>query len=78
MTHTLRVPYVMEQDEDGAWCARSILRPGVGAFGDGETPEEAMADLREGLLALFESVDPLKELPDVGDAPEGPSLEITI
>ena len=26
--------YVVEQDEDGVWCASVVLRPGVGAAGD--------------------------------------------
>lgn len=38
----------MERDEDGVWCAHAHLRPGVGAHGEGATPEAA-ADLREAL-----------------------------
>jgi predicted RNase H-like HicB family nuclease len=50
------VPYVVEQDEDGVWCASALLRPGVGAVGDGATQEEAIADLRAGLELLIEEV----------------------
>jgi predicted RNase H-like HicB family nuclease len=54
VTQVVHVPYVVEQDEDGAWCASALLRPGVGAFGDGATPEEAITDLRAALEALVE------------------------
>jgi hypothetical protein len=33
-TRVVHVPYVVEQDEDGVWCASAQLRPGVGAVGD--------------------------------------------
>lgn len=55
MTRAVHVPYTLEQDEDGVWCAHAQLRPGVGANGEGDTPEAAIADLREaveGLIAL--------------------------
>jgi predicted RNase H-like HicB family nuclease len=50
---TVHVPYTLEQDEDGIWCAAAQFRPGVGAVGDGETPEAALGDLREALQALI-------------------------
>ena len=56
MTRAVHVPYTLEQDEDGVWCAHAQLRPGVGANGEGDTPEAAIADLREaveGLIAEF-------------------------
>jgi predicted RNase H-like HicB family nuclease len=53
---TVHLPYVLEQDEDGAWCASAQLRPGVGAVGDGDTPEAALEDLREALQALLAEV----------------------
>ncbi len=56
VTRVVHVPYVVEQDEDGAWCASTLLRPGVGAFGDGATPEEAITDLRAALETLVEVV----------------------
>jgi len=34
MTRTVHVPYTVEQDEDGVWCAHAQLRPGVGANGE--------------------------------------------
>ncbi len=45
---------VVGQDEDGMWCAHVSLRPGVGAVGEGGTPEEAVADLLEALDGLIE------------------------
>ena len=47
MTRAVHVPYTVEQDEDGVWCAHAQLRPGVGANGEGDTPEAAIEDLRE-------------------------------
>lgn len=58
----MHVPYTIEQDEDGVWCASAVLRPGVGAVGDGSTPEEAIADLREALDALLDVVGAPSEL----------------
>jgi hypothetical protein len=47
------VPCVVEQDEDGAWCASAQLHPEVGTVGGGPTAVAAVADLRdaEALLA---------------------------
>ena len=53
MTRVVYVPYTVEQDEDGVWCAHAQLRPGVGANGDGPTREAAIVDLREALTALM-------------------------
>jgi predicted RNase H-like HicB family nuclease len=61
-SRTVHVPYHLEQDEDGVWCASAQLRPGVGAVGDGGTPEAALADLREALIALLAEVGPPDEL----------------
>jgi predicted RNase H-like HicB family nuclease len=58
----VHVPYVVEQDEDGVWCASAQLRPGVGAVGDGPTQEAAIADLRAALEALLDVVGPPDEL----------------
>ena len=52
----IHVPYVAEQDEDGAWCAAAQLGPGVGAVGDGLTREAAISDLRAGLELLIAEV----------------------
>jgi predicted RNase H-like HicB family nuclease len=54
----VHVPYVVEQDEDGVWCASAQLRPGVGAVGDGPTQEAAIAHLREALEVLLDEVGP--------------------
>ncbi len=62
MTRSVHVLYTVEQDEDGVWCAHAQLRPGVGAHGQGDTPEAAVADLREaltGLIAEFGAPDEL-------------------
>jgi predicted RNase H-like HicB family nuclease len=53
---TVHVPYTLEQDEDGVWCAAAQLRPGVGAVGDGATREAALDDLREAVQALIAEV----------------------
>ena len=62
VTRVVHVPYVVEQDEDGVWCASAQLRPGVGAVGDGATQEEAIDDLRAALEALLDVVEPPDEL----------------
>jgi predicted RNase H-like HicB family nuclease len=68
MTRAVHVPYTVEQDEDGAWCAHAQLRPGVGAHGEGDTAEAAVADLREaleGLIAEFGAPQELTLMVDV-------------
>jgi predicted RNase H-like HicB family nuclease len=62
VTRIVHVPYVVEQDEDGVWCASAQLRPGVAAFGDGPTQEAAIADLREAVELLLEEVGPPDEM----------------
>ncbi|MDA8074220.1 MAG: hypothetical protein M0Z40_03110 [Actinomycetota bacterium] len=62
MTQAVHVPYTVEQDEDGVWCARAQLRPGVGAHGEGENPEAAVADLREALEGLIAEFGAPQEL----------------
>ncbi|HUY50306.1 MAG TPA: hypothetical protein VMV92_32140 [Streptosporangiaceae bacterium] len=62
MTRVVHVPYAVEQDEDGVWCASAQLRPGVGAVGDGPTQEAAVADLREALEVLLDEVGPPDEM----------------
>jgi predicted RNase H-like HicB family nuclease len=52
-SRVVHVPYDIEQDEDGIWCAHAQLRPHVGAHGEGDTPDAAVADLREALGALI-------------------------
>lgn len=68
MTQAVHVPYTVDQDEDGMWCAHAQLRPGVGANGEGNTLEAALADLREaliGLIAEFGVPDELTLMVDV-------------
>ena len=48
----VHIPYSVSQDETGWWCARAEL-PGGGANGEGQSPEEAVADLREALVGWF-------------------------
>ncbi len=52
-SRVVHVPYVVEQDEDGVWCAHAQLRPRVGAHGEGDTPDAAIADLRAALSGLI-------------------------
>jgi predicted RNase H-like HicB family nuclease len=61
MPRDLHVPYVIEQDEDGAWCASAQLRPGVATSGGGPTREGAVDDLKSGLELLIEETG----IPDV-------------
>jgi hypothetical protein len=44
--------YIVTRGEDGVWCARADLRPGVGVVGDGATRQEAVGNLRIALHAL--------------------------
>jgi len=53
MARAVHVPYTVEQDEDGVWCAHAQLRPGVGANGEGKTADAAIADLREAVSSLI-------------------------
>lgn len=53
MSQIVHIPYNIEQDEDGVWCAHAQLRPGVGAHGEGSTREDALADLRAALGGLI-------------------------
>ncbi|WP_370652788.1 hypothetical protein [Frankia sp. Cj5] len=62
VTRVVHVPYAIDQDEDGVWCASAQLRPGVGAVGDGLTQEAAIADLREALEVLLAEIGPPDEL----------------
>lgn len=67
----VHVPYSVEQDEDGGWCASAVLRAGVAAFGEGPTRAAAIDDLRAGLEVLIEEVgmpDQLTITLDVAEA----------
>jgi predicted RNase H-like HicB family nuclease len=62
VTRAVHVPYTVEQDEDGIWCGQAQLRPGVGANGEGDSREAAIADLREALEGLIAEFGPPLEL----------------
>jgi 8-oxo-dGTP pyrophosphatase MutT (NUDIX family) len=73
----IHVPYLVGQDEDGAWCASAQLRPGVGAVGEGRTREAAIADLKAGLALLIDETGVPDELtitlaPSEADPPMPP------
>jgi predicted RNase H-like HicB family nuclease len=53
MNRAGQVPYTLEQDEDGTWCAHAQLQPGVGANGEGDSAAAAVADMREALIGLI-------------------------
>ncbi|WP_239310920.1 MULTISPECIES: type II toxin-antitoxin system HicB family antitoxin [unclassified Frankia] len=61
MSRVVHVPYTVEQDETGWFCAHAPL-PGGGANGEGRTRGEAIEDLRtalEGWFAEFSAPDEL-------------------
>lgn len=62
VTRVVHVPYGVEQDEDGVWCASAQIRPGIGAVGDGPTLDAAVADLRNALEVLIAEVGRPDEL----------------
>jgi predicted RNase H-like HicB family nuclease len=62
VTRAVHVPYTVDQDEDGVWYAHAQLRPGVGANGEGNSREAAIADLREALEGLIAEFGPPQEL----------------
>ena len=51
---TVHVPYTLELDEDGVWCAHAWLGSSGGANGNGATPDEAIADLREAVQMVLD------------------------
>jgi predicted RNase H-like HicB family nuclease len=52
----ISVPYTVEEDEDGVWCAEAALTPNAFANGQGATREAAIQDLREAIALLAEEV----------------------
>jgi hypothetical protein len=46
LPRTVHVPYTLERDEDGVWCAHAWLGSCGGSNGNGGTPDEAIANLR--------------------------------
>ncbi|MDY7085590.1 MAG: hypothetical protein SYR96_10830 [Actinomycetota bacterium] len=61
-SRTVRVPIVVELDEDGVQCAHAQLRPGLGEHGEGGIEEAALQDLREALTGLIEEFGVPREL----------------
>jgi len=51
---TVHVPYTVEQDEDGVWCAHAWLGSSGGANGNGATAEDAVTNLREAVRMVIE------------------------
>ena len=75
MTRAVHLPYTVEHDEDGVWCAHARLRPGVGAHGEGNNRKATTADLREaliGLIAEFGVPDELTLMLDVAQCLRSP------
>ncbi|WP_433006971.1 hypothetical protein [Kribbella sp. CA-294648] len=56
MQREIHVPYTVEQDEDGFWCAAAALAPDAFANGQGATREAAIEDLKAAIELLAESV----------------------
>jgi predicted RNase H-like HicB family nuclease len=50
----VHVPYTVAQDEDGIWSAHAWLGSSGGANGNGPTPEQAVADLREAVEMVID------------------------
>jgi predicted RNase H-like HicB family nuclease len=61
---TVHVPYTLEQDEDGIWCAHAWLGSSGGANGNGPDPEQAIASLREAVEMVI-SEDGIPETLDL-------------
>lgn len=56
------IPYTIEQDEDGVWCAQARLPSGASTRGEGDTPDAALADLRRAFDLLKEEFGSSVEL----------------
>ena len=56
MQRDITVPFTIEQDENGTWCAEAALTPTSFANGEGATREAAVEDLKEALATLAENV----------------------
>lgn len=53
MSRVAHVPYTVEQDETGWYCAHAYVGR-VGCNGEGRTRAEAVADLREAVTMVIE------------------------
>ena len=68
-SRTVHVASPADQEVVGAWGAQAQLHPGVTAYGEGDSEQAAIDDLREGLLGLIEEFGAPRELSlDVPDA----------
>lgn len=54
VSKTVHVPFSLEEDGDGVWCAHAWLGSSGGANGSGATRDEAIADLREAVQMILE------------------------
>jgi predicted RNase H-like HicB family nuclease len=72
---TVHVPYTLEQDEDGIWCAHAWLGSSEGANGNGATPDEAIADLREAVQMVIDEDDIPEQLERLSPAELAELLE---
>jgi hypothetical protein len=61
VTRVVHVPYVVEQDEDGVWCASAQFRPCVDAVSDGATQEGRSPTSAARFEALLDVVGPPDE-----------------
>jgi predicted RNase H-like HicB family nuclease len=52
----ISVPFTIEQDENGAWCAAAALTPDAFANGAGDTREAAIEDLKAAIALLADEV----------------------
>jgi hypothetical protein len=52
----ITVPFTIEQDENGVWCAEAALSPKSFANGSGPSPEAAIEDLKEAVAILAETI----------------------
>ncbi|TDD16725.1 hypothetical protein E1218_29150 [Kribbella turkmenica] len=56
MHHEITVPFTIEQDENGTWCAAAALNPDSFPNGEGATREAAIEDLKAAIAVLAETV----------------------
>ncbi|MFC9691774.1 type II toxin-antitoxin system HicB family antitoxin [Kribbella sp. NPDC056951] len=56
MEREITIPFLVEQDENGAWAAQAALTPNAFANGQGDTREEAIEDLKSAIALLAEEV----------------------
>ena len=56
MQRDITVPFIIAQDENGAWCASAALDPDSFANGEGATREAAIEDLKAAIGVLAQEV----------------------